>query len=168
MRFHSAPVIRLADARHMQLGHALKADGRWRIVAFAPRSDSGTADGPVATLCAWLARPGGLLTRVTPEGADIDAVLDLRAVFQQSHRDLDTAILPPLLLPQKGPLALTDYEKAFCPDPTAGDIFDLRRINRQKGAILVVRPDQYVSMIVQFPDPKPIENLFKGFLKRPV
>src|SRR5262249_16327731 len=34
MRFHSAPVIRLADAKAVQLGHVVKADGRWRLLAF--------------------------------------------------------------------------------------------------------------------------------------
>ncbi len=163
-RFHSAPVIRLADAKPIQLGHAMKADGRWRIVAFAPQPDSGTADGPVAGLCDRLSRPDGLLTRVTPEGADNDAVIDLRAIFQLGHRDLDLAALPPLLLPQKGPLGLTDYEKVFCPNPRAGDIFDLRGIDRQKGAVLVVRPDQYVSMLVPFSDTEAIGRFFQSFL----
>src|SRR5262249_40571805 len=31
MRFHSAPVIRLADAKPVQLGHVARADGAWRI-----------------------------------------------------------------------------------------------------------------------------------------
>ena len=35
MRFHSAPVVRLADAKPVQLGHAARADGAWRIYAFA-------------------------------------------------------------------------------------------------------------------------------------
>lgn len=35
MRFHSAPVIRLGDAKPMHLGHVMKADGRWRLIAFA-------------------------------------------------------------------------------------------------------------------------------------
>ncbi|HKJ63634.1 MAG TPA: FAD-dependent monooxygenase, partial [Hyphomicrobiales bacterium] len=30
-RFHSAPVIRLADAKPMELGHVVKADTRWRL-----------------------------------------------------------------------------------------------------------------------------------------
>ncbi len=33
-RFHSAPVIRLADAKPVHLGHAASADGRFRIYAF--------------------------------------------------------------------------------------------------------------------------------------
>ena len=36
-RFHSAPVVRLADAMQMQLGHVAEADGRWRLYAFAGR-----------------------------------------------------------------------------------------------------------------------------------
>ena len=39
MRFHSAPVIRLADAKPVHLGHAVKADGRWRVFAFAGADD---------------------------------------------------------------------------------------------------------------------------------
>jgi phenol 2-monooxygenase (NADPH) len=38
-RFHSARVVRLADARPVQLGHTIKADGRWRFFALAPASD---------------------------------------------------------------------------------------------------------------------------------
>ena len=39
MRFHSAPVVRLSDAKPMHLGHTVKADGRWRLFAFADASD---------------------------------------------------------------------------------------------------------------------------------
>src|SRR4051794_31731554 len=38
-RFHSAPVIRLADAKPVHLGHTIKADGRWRLFAFAAAED---------------------------------------------------------------------------------------------------------------------------------
>jgi len=36
-RFHSASVVRLADAKPLQLGHAARADGAWRIYAFRRR-----------------------------------------------------------------------------------------------------------------------------------
>ena len=54
MRFHSSPVIRLADAKPMQLGHTLKADGRWRLVAFAAKDDAGQVDGSIAALSDFL------------------------------------------------------------------------------------------------------------------
>jgi phenol 2-monooxygenase len=93
-RFHSAPVVRLADAKPMHLAHAFRADGRWRIVLFAPEGDDGRAGGPVAAICNHLDRSEGLLSRVTPADADRDSVIDLRAVFQSSHRDVDLSQLP--------------------------------------------------------------------------
>ncbi|WP_245161234.1 hypothetical protein [Blastococcus sp. CT_GayMR16] len=33
MRFHSAPVVRLADAKPVQLGHVARADGAQAVVA---------------------------------------------------------------------------------------------------------------------------------------
>ena len=55
-RFHSAPVIRLADAKPCELAHVIKADGRWRLFAFAGEGDNGQAAfaGGVAALCAAL------------------------------------------------------------------------------------------------------------------
>src|SRR5205085_3344713 len=36
-RLHSAPVVRLADAKPVHLGHAARADGAWRLYVFADR-----------------------------------------------------------------------------------------------------------------------------------
>ena len=102
MRFHSAPVIRLADARPVHLGHAIEADGRWRIFAFAGAGDEGLPGGGIATLCEFLVEdPLSPIRRHTPTDADIDSVLDVRAVFQQGHRDLRLDTMPDLLLPAK-------------------------------------------------------------------
>ena len=47
-RFHSVPVLRLADAKPIHLGHVVKADGRWRLVAFGRASHAADRDiGPV-------------------------------------------------------------------------------------------------------------------------
>ncbi|PPJ47348.1 hypothetical protein C0075_17450 [Rhizobium sp. KAs_5_22] len=82
-------------------------------------------------------------------GAGIDSFIDLRAIFQQDHRALSLDAMPALLKPAKGRYGLTDYEKMFCPDLTAGpDIFDLRGIDRERGCLVVVRPDQYVAHVL--------------------
>jgi phenol 2-monooxygenase len=149
MRFHSAPVIRLADAKPVQLGHVARADGRWRLYAFADAVPPGDSASRLRALCEHLEHsPESPLRRYTPAATDPDSVLDLRAVFQQGHRELALAELPPLLLPRKGRYGLVDYEKAFAPDPRAGDVFDLRGIARDQGALVVVRPDQYVSHVL--------------------
>lgn len=145
MRFHSAPVVRLADAKPLQLGHVARADGAWRLYAFAD------ADGArLRALCSFLAAsPDSPLRRHTPAGADPDSVIDLRGIFQQGHRSLRVQDLPAALLPRKGRFGLIDYEKAFTPDLKNGpDIFDLRGIDRVQGALVVVRPDQYVGHVL--------------------
>ena len=36
-RFHSAPVVRLADAKPMELGHVMEVGHRWTLFVFAPQ-----------------------------------------------------------------------------------------------------------------------------------
>jgi phenol 2-monooxygenase len=161
MRFHSAPVVRLADAKPVHLGHVARADGAWRLYAFA---DAGGKR--LRELAAFLAdSPDSPIRRFTPTGADIDSVIDVRAVFQQGHRQLKVEELPPLLLPRKGRFGLVDYEKAYCPVLTSGqDLFDLRGIDREQGALVVVRPDQYVSNVLPLDAHEDLATFFGRFL----
>tara|TARA_R110000796_G_scaffold13464_11_gene43498 strand:+ start:4251 stop:6158 length:1908 start_codon:yes stop_codon:yes gene_type:complete len=158
MRFHSAPVIRVADARRLHLGHQFLADGRWRLLLFAGRTED------LGALCEFLTIH--LLRRFTPTGADIDAVIDMRAILQGSYRSIDLARLPPSLLPQKGRYGLKDYEKVFCADPNA-DIFSLRRIDREKGCLVIVRPDQYVAQVLPIDTPDVAVAYFNDTLTVP-
>lgn len=165
-RFHSAPVVRLADARPLQLGHVVKADGRWRVFAFAGAPNPTGEAADIRELCDFLSdSPRSPVRRFTPAGAEIDAVIDLRAVFQQGHRDLALEAMPALLLPRKGRFGLKDYEKMFCPDLAGGqDIFDMRGIDRARGCIVVVRPDQYVAHILPHGAFDELAAFFDGFM----
>ncbi|WP_375691688.1 FAD-binding monooxygenase [Pseudooceanicola sp. LIPI14-2-Ac024] len=162
-RFHSAPVVRLADAKPMELGHTVKADTRWRLFAFAPEGDPAAEGSAIRALCSFLdSDPRSPIRRITPEGADPDAVIDLRVVFQQGSRDLHLDALPTFLLPRKGKLGLVDYEKMFCADARAGDIFDLRGIDRARGALVIVRPDQYVAHVLPIDAHAALADFFAG------
>jgi phenol 2-monooxygenase len=149
-RFHSAPVVRLADAKQMQLGHVAEADARWRIYAFAGKADSSDAGSAIHKLADWLeTNPNSPIVKHTRRGEDIDAVIDFRAIFQQTFEHLAYENMPSLLRPKTGKLGLQDHEKVFCVDHKGvGDIFDMRGINRDRGCMVVVRPDQYVSHVL--------------------
>lgn len=166
MRLHSAPVIRAGDGKSMHLGHTLKADGRWRLIAFGNDTDIGQAGTDIDALCAYLSKdPNGPMVKYTPKSADIDSVIDLRVVFQTSHHDLKIETLPSLLLPTKGRYGLIDYEKVFCPDLKNGpDIFDHRGIDRQHGALLIVRPDQFIAKVQPLDDFAGIAQFFNEFM----
>jgi len=168
-RFHSATVIRLSDGLPMQLGHTIKADGRWRIIVFADAEDIGCKGKPVATLCEYLASaPTSPIIRYTPKGADVDNLIDVRAVFQFPPTSMSIETLPALLLPRKGKYGLIDYEKVFCPNaPSGRDIFDTRSIDRQRGAVVIVRPDQYVAGIFPLNNFTGISRFFDQFLLIP-
>lgn len=164
MRFHSAPVIRLADAKRVHLGHAARADGAWRVYLFADRGDPAGTESRARELCEFLASEASPIERHTPAGAGPDSVIDVRAVFQQGHRDLAVDKMPAVLLPRKGRFGLIDYEKIFCPDPQAGDIFDLRGVNRETGCVIVVRPDQYVSHVLPLHEHEALAGFFAKIL----
>jgi phenol 2-monooxygenase len=159
MRFHSAPVVRLADAKALHLGHVARADGAWRLYAFADRETTG-----LRGLCGFLGSAASPLTRFTPAGADPDAVIDLRAVLQDRHRDVSLEDMPAVLRPRKGRFGLVDYEKVFCADPDA-DVFELRGVDRETGCVVVVRPDQYVGHVLPLEDHEGLTAFFHGVLR---
>jgi len=166
-RFHSAPVVRLSDAKQMQLGHVAEADARWRIYAFAGKADSSNAGSAIHRLADWLERhPSSPVVRHTRPDEDIDAVIDFRAVFQQTFDQLAYENMPSLLKPKTGKLGLQDHEKVFCVDHKGvGDIFDMRGIDRDAGCMVVVRPDQYVAHVLPLDAYEDLSTFFAGFLR---
>lgn len=165
-RFHSAPVVRFADAKPVHLGHVVKADGRFRIFAFAGAGNPSASGSAIRQLCDFLAESQeSPVRKYTRPGEDIDAVIDVRAVFQQAHRELAIESMPALLLPRKGRYRLYDYEKMFCADIKGGnDIFAMRLIDRDKGCVVVVRPDQYVANVLPLDGYNQLASFFDGFM----
>jgi phenol 2-monooxygenase len=163
-RFHSAFVIRVADALSTQLGHAARADGRWRLYAFSDRSGERLTE-----LCAWLGNDtDSPVRRFTPPDENIDAVIDTRAILQAEHHDVLLSDLPPVLHPRKGTLGLIDYEKVFCADRQPGrNIFDMRGIDRELGCLVVVRPDQFVAHVLPLDARDDIGSFFAAILLAP-
>jgi len=166
MRFHSAPVIRAADAKPVHLGHVVKADGRFRIFCFAGAGDTGAGCSGIRVLCDFLSEADeSPLRKYTPGGEDIDGVIDVRAVFQQGHAELAIEAMPSLLLPPKGRYGLRDYEKIFCPDLKNGhDIFTMRGIDRERGCMVIVRPDQFVAHVLPLDAFEELAAYFDGFM----
>jgi hypothetical protein len=146
--------------------YRVKADGRWRLFAFAAAEDPVAPASGLRTLCEFLAESSqSSVRRYTPTGPDIDSVIDVRAVFQQGHLELAIEAMPPFLIPRKGRYGLRDYEKMFCPDlKRRHDIFDMRSVDRNRGCIVVVRPDQHVAHVLPFDACAGLAAFFDGFM----
>ncbi|WP_066454980.1 FAD-dependent monooxygenase [Castellaniella caeni] len=161
-RFHSAVAVRVADGRPVQLGHLNKADGRWRIFIFGDAKSPLEADSRARGLVRFLAdAEASPVRQYTPTGADVDALIDVCAVFQQ--QDLAIEDMPDFLWPAKGKYGLRDYEKVF-QTSAAHDIFDQRGIQRPTGCMVVVRPDQHIATILPLDAYGELSRFFDAFM----
>ncbi len=141
-RFKSARAVRVGDSVTRHLGHHAHADGRWRIYAFADQGDS-----LLESWAQWLGEAADSpLRRFTPAGTDPDSVFDVKVIYPRRYTDVELSKVNPVFLPRVGPHALVDYEKVWAAHPE-DDIFALRGISPD-GAVVVVRPDQYVAHVL--------------------
>ena len=127
---------------------------------------AGRDHGPLRALADWLATdPASPVVKHTGKDENVDAVIDLRAVFQETFDQLDYTDMPSLLKPEKGRLGLQDHEKIFCTDHKGlGDIYDMRGIDREQGCMIVVRPDQYIAHVLPLDARAELAEFFAGFL----
>ena len=161
-RFKSAPVLRVSDTNPVQLGHQAQADGRWRIYVFADPAPAGAAS-PLAEFARWLGTAPESPLAATPKDADPDAWFDVKVIYQQDHHGINIAGVPAVFKPQVGPFQLTDSAKVYGTDPAA-DIFDQRGLDRA-GAVVVVRPDQYVANVLPLTATAELAEFFAPLLR---
>jgi phenol 2-monooxygenase len=167
-RFRSAEVVRVSDANPVHLGHHARADGRWRIYVFAGPEPPGVAS-TVSDFADWLDHsPHSPIVAHTPDGADLDAWFDVKVIYQQRFEAVDLRQVPKVFLPRTGMLGLIDYEKVYAagpgPDGTGEDIFATRGIDRG-GAVVVVRPDQYVAHVLPLTATEALSAFFRRILR---
>ena len=166
-RFKSAPVMRVCDGNPVHLGHHATADGRWRIYVFADNALPGESSR-LASWAEWMLKsPDSPVVKYTPEGTDLDSLFDIKVIFQQPHGEVDFGPdIPGIFKPKVGPFHLTDYEKVYAINREI-DIFEARGIDRN-GAVVVVRPDQYVSHVLPLEAVEEMASFFDGALNRRV
>lgn len=158
-RFKSVEVVRVCDGNVVHLGHHARADGRWRVYAFAPAGDA-------TALHTWADAVASTIARFTPDGADVDAVFDVKAIYRHPFEKIDITRVPELFLPRTGPLALTDWEKVYAAGPSAwtdADIFAERGLS-DDGVVVVVRPDQYVAGVFPLAATEELAGFFETAL----
>ena len=144
-----------------------KADGRWRLYAFAGANDIAATRTPACARCAGSSRtrrdsPVRRYTRRRPgHRRRVRPARHLPAGPPRAGPRVDARAAAAA----QGPLRAGDYEKVFCPDLKNGqDIFDLRGIDRAQGALVVVRPDQYVAHVLPLDAHEALAEFFAGFM----
>jgi phenol 2-monooxygenase len=161
-RFHSAMVDRLADAKPMQLGHVQNFGYRWTLFIFAPQDKELRSTQLQSTLDSLEQEDRSPIRKSSIIGLDPDQLLDLRIIYPENFRELEYSDMHSVLKPRKGKYGLVDYEKVFCAQKGINsNIFDLREVNRTKGAMVLVRPDQYVSTVLPLDAPTELFSILE-------
>ncbi|HJF15957.1 MAG TPA: FAD-dependent monooxygenase [Enteractinococcus helveticum] len=160
-RFKSAKVSRVSDTNPVELGHLHKADGRWRIYVFGDDKAATDIANGANTFGEWLGSgTNSPILKYTRNGCDINSVFDVKVIYQQPKEEIELMETPSIFRPVVGPFHITDLNQVFgiLPDDS---IFDTREISKD-GAVVVVRPDGYVSTVQPLAATGAIAELFDG------
>jgi len=160
--FKSGRAIRIADALPVHIGHLHEADGRWRIYVFADKAVADDTKSPTSKLAKWLETSPDSPLAFQPKDGDQNAWFDVKVIYRQPWEDIEMAMVPSAFKPIMGPMELQNWEQAFAVDPSA-DIFAEKEIS-DDGAIVVVRPDQYVAHVLPLTALDELAAFFKPLL----
>jgi phenol 2-monooxygenase len=117
MRFPSTQVVRLCDAKAMQLAKALPADGRWRIVIFAGDIRDEAAAQRLNQLADYLTSVKGPVRKFTLSGQDIDSFIESIVILSGERIKIEQEQIPDYFWPVTGKWKI----RGKSPDTTHGN-----------------------------------------------
>ncbi|KAL2255684.1 hypothetical protein VTK26DRAFT_2897 [Humicola hyalothermophila] len=166
MRFPTAQVVRFCDAKAMQLVKALPAaGGQWYVVVFAgdvARPAAATRLSRVSQSLEKTAR------RFTPPGAYPDSVIDRVLVIASERHQVEQEQIPQFFTPVTGKWNMKCLTKVYADDESYhsghGHAYEALGVDREQGALVVVRPDHYVAKVAALEDVDSIGQFFEAFL----
>lgn len=186
-RFPSQQVLSQSDARPWQLHHKMPSDGRFRLVVLG--GDISTSRPQqrerVNRLGAWLRET--LLPRFArmalsvgadPHGGTMQfraerepSVIDVLLIHCASREDVEMVQdLDEAYHPFDSRLGW-EYDKVFVDGPSYhegdGEAYKKWGVDRERGAVVAVRPDGYVGLVTSLEDEgwTQLETWFRGILR---
>ncbi|RBR27018.1 uncharacterized protein FIESC28_00286 [Fusarium coffeatum] len=168
MRFNSFKVLNQACARPYHFQERLKADGRFRIVLFAGDVLDPAQKSRVEAFCQALDDPNSFLHKVTPKGQKIDSVIEVLTIHSSKRWDTDIIRDFPSILRPWDEHTGYDYEKVHVDDESYhegyGNAYGNYGVDRKRGCVVAVRPDQYVGWVGELEDFDDLNKYFEGCL----
>ncbi|KAI1811251.1 FAD binding domain-containing protein [Poronia punctata] len=165
MRFPGKQVIRVADARHGPLTRALLVAAhsiRWHVVVFGGRGD-------LERLRKLSSNLKPTIQKFTPSTSDPDSMFNIILVLSCKRADVDIEKIPDIFTPVTGKWKMKDILNVFVDDEGYnnsghGHAYEGYGIDPVEGALVIVRPDQYVARVGSLDDVEGVDSFFRGFL----
>ena len=166
-RFPSFQVLNQSDARPWQFAHYLRSDGRFRVVLFAGNLTKKEQWERVQQFGKEIASPDSFLGRFTPSNKPPDSVIEVLTIHSGPRIEIELLDLHPVFHPfdeKRG----WDYEKVFVDDVSYheghGEAYQNYGVDRERGCVVILRPDQYVAWVGELEDVHDMDRYFSGFL----
>ncbi|KAK4863990.1 hypothetical protein LT330_010200 [Penicillium expansum] len=169
MRLPSAQVVRFCDSKPLHLMKSLKSDGRWRIMVFMGDLTVPESHSKLNKLGEYLSAADGPTHTFTPKNQDIDSLIEAILIGHGKRHAVELEQIPECFYPVSGKTQTRDLHKIYYDDESYNDghgrAYEYLGIDPAQGALIIVRPDQYVSAIIGLSDYPEIGKFFAGFLK---
>ncbi|KAF7903981.1 hypothetical protein EAF00_001315 [Botryotinia globosa] len=166
MRMPSFKVLNQSDARPWHFQELLKSDGRWRIVVFAGDISKKIQMLRIQNLS------GGLKTLAAQYllGTDrTDSAIEILMIHSAPRIQIELLDLPEIFHPLSNRDGY-DYDKVYVDDLSYhegyGKAYEGYGVDKKRGCLVLVRPDQYVSWVGGLEDEGEIERFFEGFMMK--
>ncbi|KAI0123613.1 FAD binding domain-containing protein [Xylariales sp. AK1849] len=185
IRFPSFQVVSQAGARPWQLHHKMPSDGRFRLVVFSGNISDPARRKVVNDLGRWLAENilstaprMALSPGADPHGATMrfkmdtsPSIIDVLLIHNAPRGDVDIIRdLHEVYHPFDAKLGW-DYDRVFVDEESYheghGEAYQGYGVDKERGALVVVRPDGYVGLVtgLQHEDWVEVSKWFKGVLR---
>ncbi|KAK4049481.1 hypothetical protein OIO90_005432 [Microbotryomycetes sp. JL221] len=168
MRFESHQVVSIADARPWHIADRMPSDGRYRIIVFAGDVRETEQRQRLEKVAEYLDSSLGPLHKFTPSNQDIDSVIETLTIISNARLTVEPNEFPDILWPAKGPFGVRDYEKIYSDDDSwfsgHGHAYEHLGVDKHKGCLVVVRPDQFVSMVCELEEFERLGEFFDKVL----
>ncbi|KAI4636958.1 hypothetical protein J4E93_010748 [Alternaria ventricosa] len=141
------------------------SDGRWRVVVFGGDVNQAQHRERLAKLAKALE---AIACRYTPAGKHIDGVIETILILSSKFAGTEQESIPDYFWPKSGKWNIRDLHKTFVDDDHYnsghGHAYEKYGVSPDVGAVIIVRPDQYVSKVTTLTDFDGIAGFFADCL----
>ncbi|GAA5853834.1 hypothetical protein JCM8547_007467 [Rhodosporidiobolus lusitaniae] len=162
-RFFGAQVVNQASATADFLTTRIPFTGAWRLLVFPGNVAEEKAMNRLKKLAEYLNGPDSVVSKYTPSNLPRWSVIDPVTIHCADRTAVELYDFP-----QPSIFHPHNYKRIYADGPSYhrgdGKAYEAYGISKEEGAIVVVRPDQYVGLIVSLEDTSALDAYFSAFL----
>ncbi|KAF7628385.1 hypothetical protein AFLA_003744 [Aspergillus flavus NRRL3357] len=163
-RLPSQTVERHANGESVDFGKSFPSDGRYRIVVFAGMISQPEQLRRLENVSQVLELPGAFLRRLGERAITPQDVFEILVVHSASRDDVEIADLPPSLFKNGDPFRQVFVDNNESRSWTLSEAYSRYGISRDRGCLVLVRPDRHVMYIGELEDVTEMIKLLTSIL----